>query len=284
MKTIRELLNYTRTKRNFQPELWLKRKILLLEDYMKTHKLTTCVISVSGGIDSAVVFAICKYASTLENSNIKNVVAITQPIHSTDSIWKRSLELGTHFRHKIHIIDQTTLFDILVSTVDSSVSVKSSDFSKGQLKSYMRTPVNYYVAQLYSTNGEPAIVMGTGNYDEDGYLYYFCKAGDGVVDVQLISDLHKYEVFELAKHLDIPESIRKAKPSADLWEGQCDEDELGISYDFIELYTELLKIEEKDELLAGLNPEEYKEFIRMESIAVSIHRRNKHKINFPVNL
>ena len=39
----------------------------------------------------------------------------------------------------------------------------------------MRTPVNYYVAQLLGANGNNAIVLGTGNYDEDGYLRYFCK-------------------------------------------------------------------------------------------------------------
>ena len=59
--------------------------------------------------------------------------------------------------------------------------------------------------------------------DEDGYLRYFCKAGDGVVDVQLIADLHKSEVFQVAKYLEIPEEIRVAPPSADLWEGQTDE-------------------------------------------------------------
>lgn len=48
-------------------------------------------------------------------------------------------------------------------------------FANGQLRSYMRTPVNYYVAQLLSNNGAPSIVLGTGNYDEDGYLRYFCK-------------------------------------------------------------------------------------------------------------
>ena len=73
--------------------------------------------------------------------------------------------------------------------------------------------------------------------DEDGYLAYFCKAGDGVVDVQLISDLHKSEVFTVAKYLGVTESILNALPSADLWDEQEDEKELGFSYDFIEFYT-----------------------------------------------
>eukprot|EP00957_Ditylum_brightwellii_P197159 15021551-Ditylum_brightwellii.AAC.1 len=79
--------------------------------------------------------------------------------------------------------------------------------------------------------------MGTGNQDEDGYLAYFCKAGDGVVDVQLISDLHKSEVYTVSKALGVPEATVVAPPSADLWDGQTDEDELGFTYDFIELFT-----------------------------------------------
>ena len=71
-----------------------------------------------------------------------------------------------------------------------------------------------------SVNGNPSIVLGTGNYDEDGYLRYFCKAGDGTVDVQLIADLHKSQVFEVARELGVPKSIIAAPPTADLWEGQ----------------------------------------------------------------
>jgi hypothetical protein len=53
-----------------------------------------------------------------------------------------------------------------------------------------------------------------------GYLLYFCKAGDGTVDLQLIWDLHKSEVFAVGAYLGVPESILVAPPSADLWEGQ----------------------------------------------------------------
>lgn len=47
----------------------------------------------------------------------------------------------------------------------------------------MRTPPAFYVAQLLAQQGTPAVVIGTGNMDEDGYLYYFSKAGDGVSDI-----------------------------------------------------------------------------------------------------
>ena len=95
------------------------------------------------------------------------------------------------------IVTRNLLFFMLIS----------NDYSKGQLRSYMRTPINYYLAQTLSEQGYPAIVMGTGNMDEDGYLAYFCKYWDGAVDVQLILDLHKSEVFKVGKYLSIPKNI-----------------------------------------------------------------------------
>lgn len=149
----------------------------------------------------------------------------------------------------------------------------------------MRTPVNYYCAQLLTSQGFPSIVMGTGNMDEDGYLAYFCKAGDGVVDVQLISDLHKSEVFKVGKFLGITESILEAKPSADLWEDQEDEKELGFTYDFIEFYTGVyLKWDEKNNTLKNLTEDSYREFIKFEEKCVAVHNRNKHKIDGIINL
>eukprot|EP00755_Sulcionema_specki_P027402 Sspe_Gene.16797::Locus_5934_Transcript_1_1_Confidence_1.000_Length_1185::g.16797::m.16797/K01916/nadE; NAD+ synthase len=116
----------------------------------------------------------------------------------------------------------------------------------------MRSPCQYYVAQLVSQAGTPCIVMGTGNQDEDGYLAYFCKAGDGVVDVQLIADLHKSEVFLVGRELGVPENTLKAPPSADLWDGQTDEDELGFTYDFIELFTgEYLPLNDEEREVQG---------------------------------
>jgi NAD+ synthase (glutamine-hydrolysing) len=151
----------------------------------------------------------------------------------------------------------------------------------------MRTPVNYYCAQLLTSQGFPAIVMGTGNMDEDGYLAYFCKAGDGVVDLQLIADLHKSEVFKVGKYLGVPDSILNAKPSADLWEDQEDEKELGFTYDFIELYTGVyLNYDEfeKESFILDLNEVSRAEFLDFSEKCVAVHNRNKHKINGVINL
>ena len=143
------------------------------------------------------------------------------------------------------------------------------------------------MAQLLGQAGTPCIVMGTGNRDEDGYLGYFCKAGDGVVDVQLIADLHKSEVFKVGAALGVPASILNSPPSADLWEGQTDENELGVSYDFVELYTGWylpLDEVERQAFLAGLDKESLDEWEQLSGICESVHARNEHKLNGPKNL
>ena len=144
----------------------------------------------------------------------------------------------------------------------------------------MRTPVAFYTAQSLSCNGIPSIVVGTGNHDEDAYLFYFCKAGDGVSDVQLIHDLHKSEVFAVAAALQLPHNVATAVPSADLWEGQTDENELGLTYDFVELYTELLANGTVDEAVAKMTPETKELFEKMRTKCDTIHRRGLHKKNY----
>ena len=280
-----ELLENIRKIRNFDPDYWIDKKLDLFNEYLQKNKLSACVVSVSGGVDSACVLALACAALKKVNSPLKKILAIAQPIHSTNSIQNRAYDLCYRLNVDILTIDQSDIFDTLSSRVEKELDIESNIYSKGQLKSYMRTPVNYFIAQVLSQS-TPAIVLGTGNMDEDGYLFYFCKAGDGVVDVQLIADLHKNEVFKVAEKLNIPKSILDAPPSADLWEGQTDEEELGVSYDFVELYTELLKLDQiiKINMLDKLDKEALEEYNFFTQKIEIIHNKNKHKEKFPINL
>ena len=120
----------------------------------------------------------------------------------------------------------------------------------------------------------------------DASFRYYCKAGDGVVDVQLIADLHKSEVFLVAREIGVPASILQAPPSADLWEGQTDEDELGMSYDFVELYVEHLMLprDERAKFVSGLDQESSEMLASLGQKADEVHRRNNHKAGGPKNL
>ena len=280
------LISY-RAKRAFDPEKWINMKIEKLNDYMRKCGLKACVTSVSGGIDSAATLALCAKAMKVEGSPIQRNVGVCQPIHSSGWALQRGKENIAACGAEEIVVDQSDIHEMLQKKVDEAVGVQGKAFASGQLRSYMRTPVGYYVAQLLSQEGNPAIVMGTGNMDEDGYLAYFCKAGDGVVDVQLISDLHKSEVFKVASQLGVPSATVNAAPSADLWEGQTDEDELGITYDFIELLTGAfnpLSDEDKAKFEEGITGEARKQWDEWKVKAVTVHKRNAHKINGIVNL
>jgi len=281
------LLGHIRQKRNFNAKEWIDKKTDMFNDYMRKCGLKACVVSVSGGIDSAVTAGLMLHASKKPESPIQKVLGIAQPIHSSAWAYERALETSSALGFEFITIDQTTDFDNITRKCAEALHFEGSSFAKGQMRSYMRTPVNYYVAQsISSTMNLPCIVVGTGNYDEDGYLRYFCKAGDGVCDVQLIADLHKSEVFAVGALLGIPQSTLIAPPSADLWEGQTDEGELGFSYDFVELFTEYLKLspEEQANFKNQCSEEGWKEFRLYADKAEQIHRANAHKAHFPVNL
>jgi NAD+ synthase (glutamine-hydrolysing) len=291
---LQSALEDIRKARSFNPKDWIEKKCVMFNEYMSKCGLKACVVNVSGGIDSAVTLGLAVRASKMNGSPIQKVVGICQPIHSTESIWSRGLEAIKALGAEGMTINGTEIFNQMSKMVEDGMSQlgikpaseEKAGFARGQLKSYLRTPPAFFAAQILSSSGLPAIVLGTGNKDEDGYLCYFCKAGDGVCDVQLINDLHKKEVFLVAKELGAPESIQVAPPSADLWEGQTDENELGFSYDFVELWTTYLTWtpEKQNELLAKLSPAAKKELEETGAKAARIHNANKHKLNFPVNL
>src|SRR5699024_11989337 len=101
--------------------------------------------------------------------------------------------------------------------------------------------------------------VGTDNAGE-WYTSYFTKRGDSEINIQPIIDLTKQEVKEMAKHLNVPSSVIEKKPSADLWEGQTDEEELGTTYEQIDAY-----------LLGKEVPLEDQKTIE------SLHKRTEHK-------
>ncbi|KAH0795877.1 putative NAD synthetase [Histomonas meleagridis] len=279
-------LQEIRASRNFNASQWVQQKCALFNEYMKRSGLKGCVVNCSGGIDSAVTLVLAKKAMEMEGSPITKVLAILQPIHSTASIQNRGRDLCEALGIDYVTVDQTAVFDLLHPIVDQALGIKEAPaFATGQLRSYMRTPVAYYICQLLGSQKIPSIVLGTGNYDEDGYLYYFCKAGDGTSDVQLIHDLHKSEVRAVAKEIGVIDSIIVAPPSADLWEGQTDEDELGFPYDFAELYIELLnKKEDCENWVKTLDAENLEQWNKWKETIDRVHRRNSHKEVWPLNL
>jgi NAD+ synthase len=230
---------------------------------VKEADSTGVVIGLSGGIDSAVTSNLA-----VEALGSENVLGIhlpeegaTSPKDSRDSeIIANSL--GINFKN----IDISGIINCFISEIPDEMGKNPPVV--GNLKSRIRMCLLYYYANSFNK-----MVVGTGNKSEI-MLGYFTKYGDGGVDLEPIGDLYKTEVFELAKLLSIPEHIINKKPSAGLWSGQTDENELGLPYEIIDRILDLVSHGEKPENLQeifDLTPEQIDLLLsRMKS---NIHKR-----------
>ena len=102
-----------------------------------------------------------------------------------------------------------------------------------------------------------ALPLGTGNKSER-LLGYFTWHGDDAPPVNPLGDLYKTQVYQLARHLELPAFVVDKTPTADLMAGQTDEGDLGISYERADgILHYLLTGYEPDEIRAlGFTPEE----------------------------
>ena len=304
-----KILGRIRKNQNFKAQDWVNIRTKQLLKYFSLHKIACAVISVSGGVDSSTVLALLKAAQELASKdpihpfnpiNGGKIVAIAQPIHSTPEIQNRAYEVCESlfpgwegkltenkdggFSFKCITVNHSEEYDRTIEKIERQTGPLNG-FAKAMYKSYIRTPTNFLMASNYR-----GVVMGTGNLDEDGYLYYYCKFGDGAVDVGLIWDLHKSQVFEVAKYLKVPNSVLIAPPSADLAPGQTDEEEIGASYDMVELvytFNCIMSEAEKAQFLMDISvvPEARAQFDRESNLIQVIHDRGAHKADLnPKNM
>lgn len=237
------LLEEYRLKRNFNASEWLDSKIDKIVDYFKVSNLNTAVVALSGGIDSSIVYAIMQKASQRNPEVISKIYGVSLPAlshvgatHQEDTL-KRVSELCENYGDKPFIYEGlNTLVDTATSNLEKMLNTQNSDWVKGQLVSYMRTPILYNICSILTDNNQPAIIIGTSNLSEGAYLGYIGKASDGVTDVQIISDLFKSEVYEVARLLNMPKSIMHTIPTGDMYDGRSDEEVFGATYDFVELH------------------------------------------------
>ncbi|GIQ86754.1 hypothetical protein KIPB_008664, partial [Kipferlia bialata] len=112
-----DVLVRIRAERAFDVESWIERKCEMLNDYMRDCGLTAIAMNLSGGVDSAVTYALAAKAKNMPNSPIKRMIGIAQPIHSTAKIQNRAYELEIF--GPVVTIDQTAVFDQLLSSAIS---------------------------------------------------------------------------------------------------------------------------------------------------------------------
>ena len=197
---------------------WLRRKV-------RDANRNGVVFGMSGGIDCSVVARLCQIGDV-------DLHLVLMPC-GDDMVRTQSLdhamELIDKFKMSYHVFDIKLAVDALKSDRFASDQTALA-LSHANIRPRVRMTYIYQLAQMSNR-----IVCGTGNLAERT-VGYFTKWGDGACDINPIAMLTKQEVYALARFLEIPDSIIRKKPSAGLWEGQTDEEELGITYNEIDAF------------------------------------------------
>ena len=197
---------------------WIRDKIV-------TAGGTGAVVGLSGGLDSSVAAVLSRRAFP------RNMLALIMPCHSAEEDLEHAQVLADQFSIPTKTVTLDTTCDTLLKALpDDKAAAGVSRLAQANLKARLRMLTLYYFA-----NRLKYMVVGSSNRDELT-LGYFTKYGDGGVDIQPLGSLLKGQVKELAKFLGIPPPIIDKPPSAGLWEGQTDEEELGVGYDELDLY------------------------------------------------
>ena len=216
------------------------------------------VLGLSGGIDSAATLALSVSALGPDN-----VVGLIMPFTKSESIALAS-------NHAKSLGVKTVEYNIsdVVSSFKEVSDHYSSKAAEGNLHSRVR--MSFLYGEAFSSN---CLVIGTSNKSEL-LVGYYTKWGDGASDFLPIGDLYKTQVYAISKDLGVPLEIIDRPPTAELWEGQTDESELGIDYGTL------------DQILLGLERQIPKKDLSLKSsigidliikienlIKLSIHKR-----------
>lgn len=183
------------------------------------------VIGLSGGVDSALSFALA-----VESLGAENVLAVRMPYKTSSA---DSLE------HAQMLIDQFGAQSETIEITDMVEPLFEHDLQitkqrKGNIMARSRMIVLYDQSEVFK-----GLVMGTSNKTEI-LLGYSTLWGDMAAALNPIGDLYKTQVRQLSRALEIPSAIIDKAPSADLWIGQTDEGELGFTYEEVDRLLYLL--------------------------------------------
>ena len=191
----------------------------------------------SGGKDSALVGILCKMAC-------ENTEGIILPCSSKRNFTidkDDGMEVAEQFGIKTRVIDLTAQKELAIETMSQVATL--SQAAIGNLAPRLRMLTLYAIGA-----SENRLVAGTGNASEY-HMGYFTKWGDGAYDLNPIADLTATEVFEFLRYLKAPQAVITKAPSAGLFEGQTDEEDMGVTYAAIDKYITTGEANEHDKAI-----------------------------------
>ncbi|HEY0196520.1 MAG TPA: NAD+ synthase [Methanobacterium sp.] len=236
-----------------------------IKDLIDESKSDGLVVGLSGGIDSSVVTYIS--AQAVNRDKILGLIMPSETTSTKDVHDALSVAEVLGIKKKVIPID--SILEEVSTLPVSPNSEEQHQLAQANLKARIRMLILYY-----HSNSMNRLVLGTGNKSEL-LVGYFTKYGDGGVDLLPLGDLYKTDVQKIAIHLAIPFNIINKPPTAGLWHGQTDEEELGITY---QLLDKILYLLEKEKL----QPEQVARELHMPEEEVlrikSLMRSAEHKL------
>ncbi|MGP3667483.1 MAG: NAD+ synthase [Candidatus Bathyarchaeota archaeon] len=213
------------TKDSLQLDFSLvKQKITkFILKHVEKAKVEGVVIGLSGGVDSSTVASLC--VSALGADKVLGLIMPSTTTSREDT--EDAKFLAENLGIKYEIIDISPVEDKFLALC--SHQDLSNKVAVGNIKPRIRMTILYYHANLLNR-----LVVGAGNKTEI-LVGYYTKYGDGGVDIQPLGGLYKSQVRWLAEYMKLPRHIVWKTPTAGLWFGQTDEEELGIKYDLLDL-------------------------------------------------
>ena len=191
--------------------------VSFLRDTFKEQKIANAVIGISGGIDSAVSLALLSKALSVECIQIFHLPYFKSEADDIEMLLK-FLKIP---KSNLQVFPIKKMVDNLISELE----IPEKDLiRRGNIISRTRMITLYDNARKNN-----AMVVGTENRSEH-FLGYFTRFGDAASDIEPLGHLYKTQVYELAKFLQIPQTILDKVPSANLWNGQTDEGQFGFTY------------------------------------------------------
>ncbi|QMT31696.1 NAD(+) synthase [Alysiella filiformis] len=243
-----------------QTQAIINHIVLWLKNYATQAKVKGYVVGISGGIDSAVVSALCAKTGL-------DTLCITLPIRQApDQLQRANAHIAQlcaqHPNVRAHNQDLTPTFEQFERSVSGS-RPQDDALAMANTRSRLRMTALYYFGQI---NG--LLVAGTGNKVEDFGVGFFTKYGDGGVDVSPIADLLKTQVYELAKELGIHADIITATPTDGLWDTErTDEQQMGASYPELEWAMAQVAQGKSREQFTGRQQEVFDIYVRLNRMA-----------------
>lgn len=209
-----------------QCEQWLHERV---ED----AKANGIILGLSGGIDSSVLAAIAREALGRDG-----VLGVIMPCHSIREDENDARLLAHELDIEFEKVDLSDTFDTLYGTIEL-ITGNSNELVRSNMKARLRMVTLYALAQ-----SKNLLVCGTSNKSEYE-TGYFTKYGDSGVDLMPLAGFLKREIREMARVLHVPEKIISKAPSAGLYEGQTDENDMGFTYDTLDEYLSSGRIEDE---------------------------------------